>query len=70
MCVVVSGDKEKNLPMRAAREREEVKRAKKIIAQMTEEREGIIEQIEEVHRIGKYEEKLNLRHKWQQTTYS
>ncbi len=47
MCVVVFWVKERNLPMKIARENE-VKRAKEI--------EEIVEQIEEVYRIGKYDE--------------
>lgn len=55
MCVVVFGAKEKNIPMKINREKEEVLRAKEIISQVAEGEE-ITEQIEEVHRIGKYEE--------------
>ncbi len=56
MCVMVFGIKEKNLPMKMAREKEEVKRAKEIIAEVAGEGEKIVEQIEEVYRIGKYNE--------------
>ncbi len=44
MCVVVFGIKEKNLPMKIAREKE-VKSGKEIISEAAEEGEGIIEQI-------------------------
>lgn len=54
MCMVVFGVKEKNLPMKTAREKE-VKRTKEIIAEVAEEGEGRVEQIEEVYRIGKYD---------------
>lgn len=55
MCVVVFGDKEKNLPNRAARKRSEMKRAKEIIV-VVEGKEAVDQQIEEVFRIGKYQE--------------
>ncbi len=55
MSVVVFGVKEKNLPMKIAREKE-VKRVKEIIAEVLEEGDGIIKEIEEVYRIKKYEE--------------
>ncbi len=56
MCVVVFAVKEKNLPMKIARDKEEVKMAKEIIAEVAGEGEEIVEQIEEVYRIGKYDE--------------
>ena len=55
MCVVIFGDKEKNIPNRVVREKEELKRAKEILGKVMEEDDenrGI--HIEEVHRIGKY----------------
>ncbi len=56
MFVVVFGVKEKNLLMKIAREKEEAKKTKEIIAEVAEEGEEIVEQIEEVYRIGKYNE--------------
>ncbi len=57
MDMVVFGVKEKNLPMKIARERKKrQKGAKEIIAEVAEEGEDIVEQIEEVYRIGKYNE--------------
>ena len=54
MCVIVFGDKEKDLPLKATRQREELKRAKEIIASVVEEGEDTMEQVEEVYRLGKY----------------
>ncbi len=42
--------------MKIARGKEEVKKAKEIIAEVAEKREGIIKQTEEVYRIRKYKE--------------
>ncbi len=53
MCVVVFEVKEKNLPMKIARE-EEAKKAKEIRVEVVEEGEEIVEQIEKVYWIGKY----------------
>ncbi len=55
MCVVVFGVKEKNQPMKIARKKEEAKRAKEITAEVVGGEE-IVEQTEEVYRIGKYNE--------------
>ncbi len=62
--MVVFGAKEKNLPMEIAREKE-VKRAKEIIAEVAEEGEGMVKQIEDVYRIRKYNEKVEgMREMW------
>ena len=54
MSVVVFGAKEKNLPMKTTREKEEMKMAKDIITKVAED-DGIVQQIEEVYRLGKYD---------------
>ena len=54
MCVIVFGDKEKDIPLKATREREEVKRAKEIITAVVEDGEEVVEQMEEVYRLGHY----------------
>ena len=54
MSVVVFGVKEKNLPMKTTREKEEMKMAKDIITKVAED-DGIVQQIEEVYRLGKYD---------------
>ena len=51
MSVVVFGVKEKNLPMKTTREKEEMKMAKDIITKVAED-DGIIQQIEEVYTVG------------------
>ena len=56
LCVMVFGDKEKHQHMKDARERDEWKRAKEILRNI-EEDDDIIDQIEEVTRMGKYIEK-------------
>ncbi len=56
MCVVVFEVREKNLPMKIAREKEEMKRVKEIIAEVVGEQEEIVEQTEKVYWIGKYDE--------------
>ena len=54
MCVIVFGDKEKDIPLKATREREELKRAKEILSAIVDDGEEIEEQIEEVFRLGRY----------------
>ena len=54
MCVIVFGDKEKDIPIKAIRQGEELKRAKEILSAVVEEGQEIGEQIEEIYRLGKY----------------
>ena len=63
MCVVIFGDKEKNIPNRVIREREELKRAKEILGKVMEEEEDENRDIhiEEIHRIGKYTRPMKIR---------
>ena len=57
MCVVIFGVKEKNIPNKVTREREELKRAKEILGKVMEESDEDRDiHIEEVTRIGKYTE--------------
>ena len=55
MCVVMFGVQEKNQPLRTVREKDEMKRAKEIIAKVAEDDAEIVDQVEEVHRLGRYE---------------
>ncbi len=54
ICVMVFEVKEKNVPMKIAREEEEAKKTKEIRVEIVEEGEEIVEQIEKVYWIGKY----------------
>ena len=55
-CVMIFGLKEKVLPLRHIREKEERRVVKEIFKEVKEENDEIEEEIEEVSRIGKYEE--------------
>ncbi len=55
-CVVLFGVKEDNIVDRLERERKEKENIRQIIAEVVEDEDRALNQVEEIHRIGKYEE--------------
>ena len=55
-CVVVYGLQEREQPIRRVREKEEKKMVKEVITVVQDEDEDLKEEIEEVYRLGKYQE--------------
>ena len=55
-CVVVYGIEERAQPIRHIREKEERKIVKDVITVVQEDEEDLKEEIEEVYRLGKYQE--------------